>query len=658
MTTTNQPKILWQPSDEMIEQAHITQYRRWLQKKYNLTFTSYEDLWAWSIGEDALFWETLLEYFNVAYTGTYEKAVQGMMPDCKWFEGTQLNYAAHVFRQSTIDRPAIYHAHERQGMQSINWSSLEEQVHTMAVFLKSKGVGLGDRVVAYIPNIPEATIAFLACASIGAVWSSCSPDFGLDSVISRFEQIQPKVLIATDGYSYGGKIYDKSAQVRDMLNRLTGVSTVIWIDHIQSAQEVRQDGEFLWRDILEESVSGTLSFEQVPFDHPIFILFSSGTTGVPKAITHGHGGMLLEHLKYLHFHNDVRPGERFFWYSTTGWMMWNFTNAALLCGASIVLYDGSPAYPSMDHLWQMTEEVKINHFGTSAPFIVGNMKRDLRPGEKFDLSSIRSIGSTGSPLPPEAFEYIYKYIHPNVWLCSMSGGTDVCTAFVGGNPLLPVFEGEIQCRALGAAVKVWDEAGQELQDEEGEMIISRPMPCMPVFFWNDPDRIRYKSSYFEEYPGFWRHGDWIRLTPRNGMIIYGRSDATLNRHGVRIGTSEIYSVLNTLPYIEDGLVVNLELAGGQHFMPLFVQMKNQVQLHEDHIKEINLQLKHLCSPRHVPDVIIQVADIPYTISGKKMEAPIKKILLGKDNEKTFNQDAMRNPESIDFFRIYAKERLG
>ena len=657
MTPTNQPKILWQPTAEIKREAHLTKYMDWLQQIHGLSFNTYDELWAWSVGEDGVFWETLLQYFDVMYSGTYTHIVEGKMPACKWFDGIQLNYAEHIFRNATTKWPAIYHAHERQAVTSISWSALERQVHQMVTFLKERGVGMGDRVVAYLPNIPEASVSFLACASIGAIWSSCSPDFGLDSVINRFDQIQPKVLIATDGYNYGGKLYDKTDQVKEMISRLSSITTVIWVDHIQSAEMARRSDEFIWQDILNVEASGTLSFARVPFDHPIFILFSSGTTGVPKAITHGHGGMLLEHLKYLHFHNDVHRGERFFWYSTTGWMMWNFTHAALLCGSSIVLYDGSPAYPTMDRLWLLTEEIGINHFGTSAPYIVANMKRNLHPGKQFDLSSIRSIGSTGSPLPPEGFAYIYSHILSDVWLCSMSGGTDVCTAFVGGNPLLPVYEGEIQCRALGASVRVWDELGHELIDEEGEMIISVPMPCMPVFFWNDPKHERYKSSYFEEYPGYWRHGDWIRLTPRNGLVIYGRSDATLNRHGVRIGTAEIYSVLNTLPYLEDGLVVNLELAGGHHFMPLFIQMKQHQKLEEHHIQEINQQLKKLCSPRHVPDTIIQVDEIPYTISGKKMEAPIKKILLGKDTEKTFNKDAMRNPESIQFFRTYAKERL-
>ncbi len=649
------PKKLWTPNAAWKEATNLAHYCQWLEEQKSLTFHDYAEVWKWSVEHPADFWETIWEYFsiqsNTPYQSVWEKP---NMPGTVWFPGSTLNYAAHIFRRKNPNQPAILFQSECTPLTEMSWQELEESVSKMAHFLKEKGVGKGDRVVAYFPNVPEATIAFLATCSLGAIWSSCSPDFGASSVADRFAQIEPKVLFTVDGYQYGGKAYDRMSVVQELCDQLPTLELVIALPYL------KPDADFsvikksvTWKQALDQPLQ-PLTFTSVPFDHPIWVLYSSGTTGIPKAITHAHGGVLLEHYKYLAFHNDVKPGERFFWFSTTGWMMWNFVQAALLQGGTIVLYDGSPGYPNLNVLWELAEKAKINHFGTSAPFLVACMKKEMHPGNAFDLTPLRSIGSTGAPLPAEAFDWVYKAVKEDLWLCSMSGGTDVCTAFVGGCPTEPVYRGEIQCRALGCALYAWDELGHPVTEEVGEMVITEPMPSMPIYFWNDPNNERYISSYFEMFPKVWRHGDWVKITDRNSLIIYGRSDATLNRHGVRIGTSEVYSAIHQVKEIKDSLVVNLELSGGRHYMPLFVVLEPDQILDERLIKKIKDTLRSLYSPRHVPDEIMVVPDIPYTISGKKLEAPVKKILMGISIAKAANKDAMRNPESLDFFLDLAR----
>ncbi len=579
---TATPKLLWRPSDNMLKNSRLAHYLQWLGREKGLHFRQYRDLWQWSIDQLPAFWESQWQYFNIISHTPYTSVLEGSeMPGYEWFKDARINYAEHVFRQKTDVRPAILFQNERQPLIEMSWAELERQTAALAACFKRCGVQQGDRIAAYLPNSPHAIVAVLAAMSIGAVWSSCSPDFGAASVADRFVQIQPKILIAVDGYTYGGKTFDKRDTVRELCTLLPTVERVIFIPYLDEQSGTEDIPKAMSWHTATATANAAATFSPLPFSHPVWVLYSSGTTGVPKAITHSHGGNLLEHLKYLHFHNDVRPGERFFWYSTTGWMMWNFTLAALLAGATIVLYDGSPGYPDLDVLWSLAEQAPIHHFGTSAPFLVSCMKAGLSPKTKFDLSNLRSIGSTGSPLPPEAFGWVYDHIKPDVWLSSMAGGTDVCTAWVGGNPLLPVYQGEIQCRCLGCAMESWDEEGKPVPaGEVGEMVVTKPMPSMPVFFWNDPDGAKYRGSYFDTYPGVWRHGDWIRITERDTLVILGRSDATLNRQGVRIGTAEIYRAIDKIPEIRDSLIVNLERPDGSDWMPLFVTLSPGAVLDE------------------------------------------------------------------------------
>lgn len=651
MPQNNHLPILWTPSTSIKKSSHLYGYMDWLCEEKSLDFKDYDELWQWSCDNLEIFWESIVQYFDIKLRGQYGKILNNTMPDCSWFEGSKVNYGEHLVRDGKDGDIAILFENEKGEKRSVEWKQFKKEISAFRSYLIAQGVVKGDRVVSYLPNIPEAVIAFVATASIGAIWSSCSPDFGVSSVIDRFKQVEPKVLIAADGYHYNGKHHSRINEIEAIASSLKSIISVVMVNYTGI---MIPDNYKSWRSIVEKNIDRKLSFDAVEFNDPLWILYSSGTTGLPKAITQSHGGVLIEHIKYMSFHNDVQKGERFFWFTTTGWMMWNYLVGSLLSGATIVLYDGSPAFPDISRLWNLASDIRINHFGTSAPFIMACMKQGLDL-KGLDLNNLRSIGSTGSPLPPEAFQYVYDHISNKVWLCSMAGGTDVCTAFIGGNPLLPVVRGEIQCRALGVNLHAYNEDGARVIDQLGEMVIESPMPSMPIYFWKDTDKKRYKASYFEMYPGIWRHGDWIKINSRGGLIIYGRSDATLNRHGIRIGTSEIYSSLSKIDEVEDSLIVNIELKGGGHFMPLFVNMAPNTKLDEGIKQKINARLRSDYSPRHVPDLILEVDDIPYTISGKKLEAPVKKILMGLDPDKVANKEAMRNPKALDFFIENQKE---
>jgi acetoacetyl-CoA synthetase len=648
-------QTLWTPDARLQNQSRLKHFIDYLFVKKGLYLRHYDDLWNWSVTNIDDFWAVIAEYFEVQFHAPHravlERPRQGMI-GTRWFVGATVSYAEHIFRNANNQYPAILYASENQRLRGLSWAELAQQVAALAAFLRQQGVVEGSRVVALLPNVPEAVVGFLATQSLGAVWASCSPDFGTASVLDRFRQIEPTVLLMADGYTYNGKPIDKTAELGTLRKGLPSLKSIVWVPFLNpetTANAPAPAGTFGWREVLQTPYTD-LTFTPVPFDAPLWVLFSSGTTGKPKAITHSVGGCLLEHLKALALHQDVRVGERYFWYSTTGWMMWNFSVASLLLGATLVLYEGSPAYPDLSRLWQLAEQAQITHFGGGAAYYLSCMRADLMPrSQSAGLRSLRSIGSTGSPLPPEGFRWVYEAVRPDVWLISFSGGTDVCSGFVGGNPLAPVVAGEIQCRLLGCKVEAFDEQGQPVREALGEMMILEPMPSMPIYFWNDPDDARYRSSYFEPYPGVWRHGDFIKITDRGSVIIYGRSDATLNRDGVRIGTAEIYSAVESLPEVADSLVIGIEQDGGAYQMPLFVVLRPGHALDEGLRQRIRQALRSQYSPRHVPDSIHEIAEVPYTISGKKMETPVKKILMGQQPDRVASPDTMRNPAALQAF---------
>jgi acetoacetyl-CoA synthetase len=648
MSTDVQDQPLWKPGKALLEQSNLKKYMDWLFVKKGLYFRSYHDLWEWSVTDLEDFWESLWQYFNIKshdlYLEVLQKTLNGMI-GTRWFTRSKLNYAEHIFRNKTKDRPAIIFQSEQAELREISWETLEAEVAAVATWLKQRGVRPGDRIAGVLPNIPQAVVAFLATNAVGAVWSSCSPDFGKAAITERFSQIEPKVLFIADGYTYNGKTHDMTSFAQELSSSLPSVKDTVLVTNIHS--ETRPERFTAWEDILHLQHFG-IDFEPVSFDHPIWVLYSSGTTAQPKAITHSVGGCLIEHMKALVLHQNVKPGDRYFWYSTTGWMMWNYALGSMLCGATLVMYDGAPAYPSSQVLWTLAEKAKITHFGSGAAYFIASMKNGVSITSE-RLNHLETIGSTGSPLPPEVYEWIYKHVKKDVWLISLSGGTDVCSAFVGGCPILPVYAGEIQCRMLGCRIEAFNDNGKPVLDELGEMVITQPMPSMPIYFWNDPDDERYLSSYFEMYPNVWRHGDWIKITSRKSVVIYGRSDATLNRGGVRIGTAEIYRAVESIPDVKDSLAVYLEKENGEGTISLFVVLTKEKTLTEDLKTQIKDALRTQYSPRHVPDTIEQVNDIPYTINGKKMEAPMKRILMGQDPAKVINIDTMRNPESLKAF---------
>ena len=631
------------PSWEMIESSNLNHFMEWLNLERGYDFKKYDDLWEWSVRDKDAFWTCIILYFKINIDVRERAICSGNhIMSTTWLEDATINYAEYVIRNADQERPALIACNESNDSLEIKWKEILASAGKLQHFLIGAGLKPGDRVAAYLPNIKEASIALLACMASGFVWSVCSPDFGEASVIDRFKQIEPKAFIAAGGYRYNGKYFDRRTTIAGIIKAIPSIETVVMVN---TDLALENDLTFVpWNDIILKPGPSPLECVTLPFNHPIWILYSSGTTGLPKAITHSHGGMLLEHMKYVHLHNDVKQGEHFFWFTTTGWMMWNYLHATWLAGATIVLYDGNPMYPDVNRLWSLAESLKIHHFGTGAPFIHASMKENIHLPP---LSDLRSISSTGSPLNAEAYTWLYRSISHPFYIWSMSGGTDVCSAFVGGCALRPVYIGEIQCRALGCDLKVFDESGHPIRNKEGELVIKQPMPCMPIYFWNDPDGIKYRESYFDHFPGVWRHGDWITLTVHDGLIISGRSDTTLKRGGIRIGTAEIYAALLSIPVIEDALIIHIEHPSGDSFMPLFVKLKSDYTLDENLETHIKNQIKSHCSPRHVPDRIFRVNDIPYTLSGKKMEAAVKKLFLGKRPEEVAAMGAMRNPESLD-----------
>jgi len=656
VTPLREGDLLWTPSAAVIEHSNLRRYLHWLAAERDLHFAAYADLWRWSTDRIEDFWASLFDFFDLRYSERWSTPlVERVMPGANWFPGVRLNYAENIFAQAAPDRPALFYADEGGLRGEVSWAHFADQVNRAAAVLREAGVKPGDRVVGYIPNIPEAIIALLATASLGAIWSSCSPDFGSRAVLDRFIQIEPKVLITVTGYQYGGKVFDRRDVIGELLAELPDVTHTLILPFGEFTLDLPRAE--VWASALARvAPPPSIPFEQVAFDHPLWILYSSGTTGLPKPIVHGHGGMLLEHAKATIFHNDLKPGDRFFWYTSTGWMMWNYLIGSLLSGASIILYNGSPAYPNMDALFQLAAQTGMTYFGTSAAFVSACIKAHVRPNQRYDLSRIRAVGSTGSPLSIDGFVWVYENLNRELALESLSGGTDLCTAFVGGCRILPIYAGELQGASLGAAVHAFDEAGQPVIDEVGELVITQPMPCMPITFWRDDDLSRYRASYFEMYPGIWRHGDWIKFNARGGAVIYGRSDSTINRQGIRMGTAELYRVIESFPDVLDSLIIDLELLGRDSRLLLFVVLRDGVTLTDALKRAITARLRADISPRHVPDEIIPITAVPYTLSGKKMEVPIRKILLGMDADAAAKRGAMRNPDALDFFITFAQKR--
>jgi len=653
--STPAPERLWQPSPALVERARLTEFRRWLAAERDLHLDDYDALWRWSVDDLEGFWRAIWDFFRVQADGDPSPTLGSReMPGARWFPNTSLNYAEHIFAGKGGSAPAILHASELRELGEVSWDELRERVAACATGLRSLGVKRGDRVVAYLPNIPEAIVAFLASASIGAIWSSCSPDFGAASVVDRFAQIEPKVLFAVDGYRYGGKDFDRREVVAQLQKAMPSLQRTVVLPYLDPAPDLAPLRDAItWNDLLASGAGAELTFERVPFDHPLWVLYSSGTTGLPKAIVQGQGGILLEHLKKLHLHVDAHPGDRLFWFTTTGWMMWNFLVSGLLTEAAIVLYDGNPGHPDMGVLWDLAERSGITTFGTSAAYVSACMKAGEEPAKGRDLARLKAVGSTGSPLSPEGFDWVYEQLGADTWLFSTSGGTDLCTAFVGGCALLPVYRGELQARALGAAVEAWDEDGRAVTDEVGELVVTEPMPSMPVFFWGDQDDAKYRAAYFEMFPGTWRHGDWIEITSRGTAIIYGRSDSTINRGGIRMGTSEIYRAVLDLDEILDALVVDVPRPDTDGWMPLFIVLREDAELNDELRREIAKRVRERCSPRHVPDEVFAISEVPRTLSGKVLEVPVKRILMGTPAEQAASRDSLANPAALDYFTAMA-----
>ncbi|NUT05872.1 MAG: acetoacetate--CoA ligase [Hamadaea sp.] len=659
--------ILWRPPADVRQTSRIGDYLRWLSAERGREFGAYAELWQWSVDDLPGFWRSIWDYFAVVAHSEPTDVLSGgyttgapfgpgtpFGPTGTWFPGARLNYAENVLRMPGVsgDTPMVLGYSQSREPVVFTADELRDQVRRATAGLRRLGVQPGDRVAAYLPNVPEALVLLLATASLGAIFTSCAPEFGTRSVTDRWTQISPVVLVAVDGYRYGDKLVDRRAEVAGIRAALPSVRATVALDYTGQAN----NADLSWAELTADT-DEPLTFTPVAFDQPLYILYSSGTTGLPKPIVHGHGGILLEHLKMLALHHDLGPGDRMFWFSTTGWMMWNYLVSAPAVGSAIVMFDGNPGWPDLGALWRMAEQTGMTFFGTSAPFLLACRKAGLSPKDEADLSRLKGLGSTGAPLPPEGFRWVYSDVSETLQLQSLSGGTDVCTGFVGSTPLNPVYEGEIAARCLGSRVEAYDPTGKPVLGELGELVISAPMPSMPVGFWGDDDGSRYREAYFDVFPGVWRHGDWVTITDHGSCVITGRSDATLNRGGVRLGTAEFYSVVEALDEVVDSVVVHLEdTEGGAGELLLFVVLSDGLELDDTLRAKIARELRTALSPRHIPDAIYQVTAAPRTLSGKKLEVPVKRILTGTPVDRAAAKGALANPESLSAFEKLARER--
>jgi acetoacetyl-CoA synthetase len=646
---------LWEPSAEYATATELHRYQRWLAAEGRVEHSDYEALWQWSVDDLPAFWRSIWDFYGVEADGDpTEVLVDATMPGAIWFPDVRVNYAERILEGRDDDAIALLHLTETRDAAEVTWAQLRDAVGRARAGLRAAGVTRGDRVAAYLPNILEAVVGLLATTSLGAIWSCVAPEVGTASALDRFRQIDPTVLIGCDGYVYGGRRFTRCAELAAIARELPTVRQTVLVELLGEDTDAGALTDAIpWPTFCAHEPD--LAYDRVPFDHPLWILYSSGTTGAPKAIVHGHGGILLEHLKKLHLHTDLRPGDRFLWFTSTSWMMWNFLVGGLLTDATVVLYDGSPNRPDTGRMWDIVAELGVTCFGTSAGFLAASAAEGQHPRHGRDLSSLRAVGSTGSPLTPDMFRWVYDELGPDLWLFSSSGGTDVCTSFLGGVPTKPVLAGELQGRSLGAAIAAFDADRQPLVDAVGELVLTQPMPSMPVFFWSDPAGERYRSSYFETFPGIWRHGDWVEITSAGGAVIYGRSDSTINRGGIRMGTSEIYRVVLRLARVVDALAVDVPNDEGST-LELYVVLTPGTVLDPHLEREIAAHLRADGSPRHVPDVIRQVDAVPRTRSGKLLELPVKRILMGADPDAVLDRDALQDASALDPFVALAADR--